>query len=152
MNTENAALVALCNHLGADIESASELSYGHYGLPVWEVDGAEYALAASDEDAQAAAEANIEEMVWAFNAEFICGQCNLPHEIAPAIRAWQEKECEGANDALKSMVETHCPGGLHGSNSFSEDAIRADGRGHFLSGYDGEEIELDGNAYAYRIN
>lgn len=49
---------------------------------------------------------------------------------------------------------------MEGPHSFSESAIAADGRGHFLSSYDGEENEvsaedIDGNPvtfYLYRTN
>ena len=34
----------------------------------------------------------------------------------------------------------------------AEEAIREDGVEHFISAYDGEEVELDNNYYAYRIN
>jgi hypothetical protein len=36
-------------------------------------------------------------------------------------------------------------------NDFADEAISADGRGHFLSGYDGNENEQDG-FYIYRTN
>lgn len=37
-------------------------------------------------------------------------------------------------------------------DDFVEEAIRLDGRGHFLSSYDGAEIELEDGYFAYRIN
>lgn len=57
----------------------------------------------------------------------------------------------------KSFVED----GLLNSDMFKDsldidkivdEAIRLDGRGHFLASYDGKEIELDDDLYAYRIN
>lgn len=146
---ENKALAALCAHLGANIDSARELSWSHYGLPAWEIEGCEYAIADSDDAADDACEQYIGDSVWAFNASFILSECGLPLALADAIQSFQEKECEGANDALSDLVARCCQDGLAG---FARAAIRADGRGHFLSGYDGEEIELAGGAFAYRIN
>ena len=40
-------------------------------------------------------------------------------------------------------------------DEFIEDAISADGRGHFLSSYDSEEVEIDiddETYFAYRLN
>lgn len=56
----------------------------------------------------------------------------------------QGKLCESANSLVKSLIVD--------LDHFVSDAISADGRGHFLSGYDGVEIELDGDFYAYRTN
>lgn len=36
--------------------------------------------------------------------------------------------------------------------AIAKEAVSWDGRGHFLSGYDGNEIELDDDLYAYRTN
>jgi hypothetical protein len=59
----------------------------------------------------------------------------------------QSKKCEGANDSILALIEK-TDGGLDG---FVEEAVSVDGRGHFLSGYDGEECEV-GEFFAYRIN
>ena len=55
---------------------------------------------------------------------------------------------EDANDALTALIEAGS-----GMEDFIDAAINADGRGHFLASYDGEEIESDcRNVFAYRIN
>jgi hypothetical protein len=59
----------------------------------------------------------------------------------------QSKKCEGANDAILALIEK-TDGGLDG---FVEEAISADGRGHFLSSYDGNENHESG-FYIYRTN
>ena len=38
-----------------------------------------------------------------------------------------------------------------GLQHFIAKAVQADGSGHFLASYDGDEIDLGGNVYAYRI-
>jgi hypothetical protein len=53
-------------------------------------------------------------------------------------------ECEP--DDLREKKYDH-----YGLEGFVEEAVSADGRGHFLSSYDGEENEQDG-FYIYRIN
>jgi hypothetical protein len=63
------------------------------------------------------------------------------------LEAIQSKKCEGANNAILSIIEK-TDGGIDG---FVEEAISADGRGHFLSSYDGDENEKDG-FFIYRIN
>jgi hypothetical protein len=120
-----------------------EASYDHLGLTVYEVDGNEYAVGDDDECDDAAAQ-YIRESVWAFNASFLSGYTNLPDEM---IRAYQESKGEGANELLFNMIEDFV--------DFKDDAISADGRGHFMSSYDGDEMEaqVDGSWYfGYRIN
>jgi len=149
--TELEPIEALARHLECEVDDLSEERHECYGLTVFSHGGAEYAVG-TDDEAKSACEDSIEQSAWAFNADFICGQCNLPFELSEALKAWQEKECESANDAIVELIEKHCPGGMRGSHSFSEDAMEADGRGHFLASYDGDEIELDGDFYAFRIN
>ena len=55
----------------------------------------------------------------------------------------QSSLCESANDIVAAMVDD--------VEEFCNDAIIADGRGHFISWYDGEEIETE-NFFIYRIN
>lgn len=121
-------------------------SFDHYGLPVFEFDGCEYAVAETDDAAQGAAERAIADSLWAFNASFIISECNLPAELEDGLKAAQEKQFESANEWLLPMVKR-----LVGISDFAASAISADGRGHFLSPYDGEEIEKNG-LYFYRLN
>lgn len=55
----------------------------------------------------------------------------------------QAELCEDANEIVKAMIGNNI-------SLFLENAIKADGRGHFLSRYDGEEIQLKGGLYAYK--
>jgi hypothetical protein len=64
-----------------------------------------------------------------------------------ALGKMQGKLCEGANELVRALIED--------MDAFIEDAIGADGRGHFLSSYDGNEEEIkinDEYFYAYRPN
>ena len=58
----------------------------------------------------------------------------------------QRNSCEDCNEFIKAMIDGTC-----GMNNFVERAIDADGRGQFLSQYDGEENEF-GGYFIYRIN
>lgn len=51
--------------------------------------------------------------------------------------------CENANPLVMALIDD--------INDFIYDAIIADGRGHFLSWYDGKEHEQN-EFYIYRIN
>jgi hypothetical protein len=55
----------------------------------------------------------------------------------------QGKLCESARPIVEALIED--------MDHFVSDAICADGRGHFLSQYDGEENE-EGEFYIYRTN
>jgi hypothetical protein len=166
-DAENApAVLALCQHLDCTPDNVSLEHHDHYGLPVYSAPGGEYAVGTNDQ-AQKAAEENIKDSVWAFNASFILDECGLPNELEKAIRSFQDQECENANDALLALVEKCCTrdnrhsiDGNDGIEAFAESAISADGRGHFLSSYDGEENEQEiempeGDSltlYIYRTN
>lgn len=145
---DHAKVRALCSFLNCDPSELSLERHEHYGMTVFSQGNAEFAIGI-DAEADKAARESIEQSVWAFNASFILSECNLPDELEDGLRAWQEKECEGANDALLRMVNR-----LAG-DSFFESAIQADGRGHFLAGYDNEENEEkigDTRFYIYRTN
>ena len=62
-----------------------------------------------------------------------------------AIKAIQESY-EGANDDLMALLKLK-----NSLDDLIEDAILSDGRGHFISSYDGEEHEVD-NYFIYRLN
>ena len=108
------------------------LNYDHYDMPIIEseTEPGEYAIAFSDEIADNAAKQYIEESLWAFNADFLATQTDMPVEIYKAL----QPQCESSNYAILKLVEKTC-----GLDSFVESAIAADGRGHFMSSYDSQE-------------
>jgi hypothetical protein len=105
-------------------------------------------LVYTDEEADEAVREHIEEMVWAFNASFLQAHTGVD---ADAIKKIQEMS-EGANEPLKAMIKDF--------DHFVEDAVKCDGRGHFLASYDHEENEITFNVmchssttyYIYRRN
>lgn len=98
----------------------------------------------TDSEADERARDEVEKSLWAFNPIFLGAyiDCGLPADVMKRI---QETMCEDANEAVKCLVGDNF-------DRLVKDAIGADGRGHFLSHYDGEEVELTGGLYAYRTN
>jgi hypothetical protein len=107
--------IILARHLGVDMDDAQ--SY---------IDSEDY-LVLTDEKADEHVREEIEELVWAFNASFLQAHTGVD---ANAIEKIQEM-CESANEPLTAMIKDF--------DWFVEDAVRHDGRGHFLAGYDHEE-------------
>lgn len=105
----------------------------------------------TDEEADEAARGEILESLWAFRPEFILshmhdhGPTSVREDeaICKALRIMQEELCESATPIIRALIAD--------LDDFVSDAIQADGRGHFISRYDGDEIEL-GEFYAYRQN
>lgn len=55
-------------------------------------------------------------------------------------------------DDVEKMSEWLSSNGYIDWDEVKRQCIRDDGVAHFIAGYDGEEIELEGDLYAYRIN
>lgn len=108
----------------------------------WNAQGHDW-LVLTDEEADEMAAERIRESVWAFTSAFI-----IEHSKALDFDAASEKivkaiaeQCESGNEAMTKLIDS--------MDEFIEDAVSADGRGHFLSGYDGNEREqrVDGVDY-----
>lgn len=107
----------------------------------------------TDAEADEAIKEEIAETLWAFNPSFVLEHTEFYHNstveeddaFEDAIRELQSRLCESANPLIKALIAD--------LDKFIKDAIQADGRGHFLATYDGNEIELNGGKYfAYRTN
>ena len=116
---------ALANHLGIDVDEVDDTGYSY------ETDDGEEYLVMTDDEADAAVFEHIKESVWAFNPAFLLTHTDSLSDVAP-IEALCYL-CEGGNGGLVALINDF--------DHFVDDAIACDGRGHFLSGYDGEEIE-----------
>jgi len=116
--------------------------YDYYGLPIITIDGNEYAVALSSDDADEACKEYIKQTVWAFNADFLSSYMADGRLTAKQIEALRGDSCEDCNDAFLAMIDDF--------DDFADDAMSADGRGHFLSSYDGDEVEI-GDCLLYRI-
>ena len=130
---------ALAKFLEISIEDITETDWG-----TLEADGSEF-LVLTDEEADAKAYEEIEESLWAFNADFIIDMCGFSGGEKSLI-AMQRESCEDCNEFIKAMIEGTCT-----LDTFVQSAIETDGRGHFISMYDGEENEQD-EYFIYRVN
>lgn len=101
-------------------------------------------LVLTDKEADEKAGEQIRESLWAFNASFLAGETGISQDVFEAIQ--KNDKCESNNPAIESIIKSTC-----GIGAFIETAIGADGRGHFLSSYDGEENE-EGEFFIYRTN
>ena len=128
----------------------------YYTEYMFDVYGDEY-LVMDDGHAYAAAFHEISQLLWAFNTDFILDHLKDEikygdhpvdlDELKAGIDLVKEKLCEGANAIIHALIDD--------LEAFVDDAIAADGRGHFISLYDGEEHEVtvDGETYyIYRLS
>lgn len=132
--------------------SADDLEQANYDENLFEL-GMESYLVLDEEEADQYVRDRILESLWAFNAEFILSHSRIDvdetneDDILKALKSMQEKLCENANPLVRAL--------LADEENFIEDAVEADGRGHFLSNYDSQENETnheDETFFIYRQN
>jgi hypothetical protein len=138
-------LLVLAKYLGEPPDEIEEASYGEHAYK----HGRQEFLVMTDEEADAAATEQVQQSLWAFNTSFISSHTRngLNAAAEKALQKAQRELCEDANDLVAAMIED--------MDHFIKDAISADGRGHFLSTYDGKEVEetFSGKMYfIYRTN
>lgn len=135
---------ALVLALGDAIEEKENVTEHGHDEDVYTYNGNCY-LVVNDEEADRRAHDHICESLWAFNTDFILD--HVPgHFNSSAVSAFsrmQQELCEDANSLIAAMIPD--------VSGFVDDAISADGRGHFLASYDGEELE-HGEFFIYRID
>ncbi len=133
---------ALAKFLELTPDEIGDLSEG-YSDSHFEHGTREY-LVLTDSEADKMASEQIGESLWAFNPSFLAGETGISQDVFEAIQ--KNDKCESNNPAIASIIASTC-----GLSSFVESATGADGRGHFLSSYDGEENE-EGEFFIYRTN
>lgn len=116
----------------------------HYGLPVVEIDGKEYAVGKPDEIHNAIVE-YCRESIQYFTPEFLAENSKFSDYLFATLQNNEVYESEVYLELIDDL------------ETFAENAQYADGAGHFLSPYDGEEIEIcneneEIEYYLYRIN
>ena len=110
-----------------------------------DIDADDY-LVLTDEEADERCTEYIKETLWAFNPSFLAGETGIDEEVFTRLA----EGYESSNPAFEAIINAN--GGM---DSFVEAAISADGRGHFLAGYDHNENEVTYNGttyYIYRVN
>lgn len=142
--------------------AATKKSWDHFGLPVYDVDGEEYAVG-TDKQADKAAARAIEDSLWAFKADFLATFLNRHNQhlrdlsdsayeaFKASLAKMQSDLSEDAGPIIRALIGNHL-------SDLVREAIQFDGRGHFLSPYDGEERDtadvpgLPKGKFAYRVN
>lgn len=94
-------------------------------------------LVGSEREADKAAKEYILDSLWAFKTSFIASVANLSNAEERAIEKMQRDMSEDANPIIRRII------GESKLNHFVKMAIDADGRGHFLSPWNGEEVDSD---------
>lgn len=135
----NEKIIALANFL--EESDHEEINVSSYNKNLFEYGNQEY-LVVTDEEADEETEEYIKESVWSFNASFLADQTDMPKEIFEALQS----KYEDGNNAVLKLIEKTC-----GIDEFVKEAVQLDGRGHFLSSYDGNENE-EGRFFIYRKN
>lgn len=117
----------------------------------FEVIGNEYKVL-TDDEADEEAKENILNSLWAFNAYFTLEHTDFYktaydcecEEFAEALQMIQDKLGESANSIVKALI--------YDLDEFVEDAIDIDGRGNFISYYDGvEHWDSENDLYIYIV-
>ena len=135
---------ALAMYLDVDEKEITKSPWNTYGI---KNESEEY-LVLTEDEADKEAKAEIKESLWAFKAEFILQECgmDISNKVENSLIAMQKACCEDCNDFILALIEGSC-----GLDKFVDDAIGFDGRGHFISEYDGEEVDAEGEYYIYRV-
>ena len=130
---------ALKNHLQLDDEEVNQITFDGYQYNF----GDKSYLVFTDDEAEEKAKEYIKDSAWAFNASFLASHSKADEDVFKCL----SEKCESSNDAVLSLIDDF--------DDFAEDAISTDGRGHFLSQYDGHENieEINSTEYfIYRTN
>lgn len=126
MSTENTdnedKKIALAKYLECSPDELSEERHDHYGMAIYSLGSQEYSVGTDEE----------------------------------ADSAWDQELDNYIEECIEPEVEKVAVGNLSAYIKFDSEMwkrdARMDGRGHALSRYDGDEIELEGDLYAYRLN
>ena len=121
---EDPRVIALSKYL----DLALEPNITYESNDIYSFDGEEYMILTDDEADEKVAE-YIKDSVWAFNPSFLSCHSGIDQDV---FKLLQDK-CESANEAILKLIKDF--------DHFVEDAVASDGRGHFLSSYDGYENE-----------
>lgn len=131
---------ALTKHLKIEL---SEVSKKHCD-DSFEIGREEY-IVLNDSEADEKAKEYILDSLWAFVPSFLAAHISdVSEEMIKKI----QENCENANPVILKLLDD--------KEHFIQDALRSDGRGHFLNTYDGEEHEISwqddkGDRHSYFI-
>lgn len=139
--TKSEKVKALKNHLDLNDEEVNQMTFDGYQFNL----GNKSYFVLTDDEAEEKAKDYIRDSVWAFNPSFLASHAK--DGVEENVFKSLSELCESSNDAVLSLIDDF--------DDFVGDAISSDGRGHFISQYDGEESieEINGTEYfIYRTN
>ena len=102
----------------------------------------------TDDEADELAYEYIMDSLWAFTSSFLAGETGIDEDVFIALA--ENGKCESNNDAIASLIKSSC-----GYQEFVDSAVSADGRGHYINRYDGNEYEVKVGRktfYIYRVD
>ena len=135
-NLDNPRIKALSKYLELTKEEEQEIYYESYDIYCY---GNQEYLVLTDDEADEKVAEYIKDSVWAFNPSFLSSHSGIDEDV---FKLLQDK-CESANEAVLKLIKDF--------DEFVEDAVATDGRGHFLSSYDGEENDHEHDNETYYI-
>ena len=135
-NLDNPRIKALAKYLELTKEEEKEIYYESYDIYCF---GNQEYLVLTDDEADEKVAEYIKDSVWAFNPSFLSSHSGIDEGV---FKLLQDK-CESANEAVLKLIKDF--------DEFVEDAVATDGRGHFLSSYDGEENDHEHDNETYYI-
>ena len=100
-------------------------------------------LILTDDEADDKAKEYILDTLWAFTPQFLSSHSGIDESVFKCL----QEQYETANDPILRLIKD--------VDHFVDDAIACDGRGHFISSYDGEEAYenyANETFYIYRVN
>ena len=109
----------------------------------FELDNGKEYLVLTDDEADQVALDYIKDTLWAFNASWLASYTGLHEAVFEAL----SEGYENSNEAIMALINN-----AGSMDEFVQESIDADGRGYFVANYDWEEIELENDYYAYRVN
>ena len=139
----------IATHAGVPVENVRLTEEGFKGVKSVRVfsvsDGREFLVTPGDIASKKLAKITIQEMAWAFDAEFILkhSKIDTSADTITALKKVQRALCEEANPIILAMIKVF--------DKFAQDAIATDGIGHFLSPYDGQETKTKDGFCIYRL-
>lgn len=103
-----------------------------------------YYMVLTDEEADEKTKEHINKNLWTFNSDFIINHSSILDHDKPSRQIIEviQKQYENGNESIKKLIDN--------IDEFVESAIKHNGRGYFLSGYDGEERTVN-NFFIYIV-
>ena len=131
----------LASYLDVDVKDVKWI----YGNEFAVVDRNEEYLILDDDEANDEVNDYIRSSLEYFNSRFLAKHCKLPESVIKILQG--SAQTPGFQVDLSELLYSLCAD----FSALVADAIEQDGRGHFLSMYDGKEIEYSGYLI-YRTN